>query len=99
MERTAFDQVVDAIAELGLKSFILLDRAEPEFKTFEFLLSKGIRPQFVALLRVCTGLIDYQLAEGGATRLWKFRPRLEFCRWLWCWRRSVLCSHLALGHG
>jgi N-glycosylase/DNA lyase len=68
---SSFELVVGALADLGFDSFVLLDKAEPEFKTFASLLSTGFRPGLVALLGVCTGLIDYQLAEGGATKLWK----------------------------
>jgi N-glycosylase/DNA lyase len=63
--------VVDALVDLGFESFILLDKAEPEYKVFMSLLSSGTKPEMVALLGVCTGLIDYQLAEGGATALWR----------------------------
>lgn len=53
-----------------MQSFILLDKAEPEFKTIDALQSKEVRPQLIALLGVGTGLIDYRLSAGGATRLW-----------------------------
>jgi len=71
LNRTAFTRVVEAITELGLQSFILLDKAEPEFETLDVLRSRGIRPQLIALVGISTGLIDYQLSVGGATKLWK----------------------------
>lgn len=72
----SFEQVVDAIGDLGFESFVLLDRAEPEFKAFASLLSKQVKPELAALLGVSTGLVDYQLGEGGATRLWQELERI-----------------------
>lgn len=68
---SSFEQIVDALADLGFDSFVLLDKAEPESKTFASLVSTGFKLELVALLGVSTGLIDYQLAEGGAAKLWE----------------------------
>jgi len=78
MNDTALDRVVDAIVDLGLNSFVLLDKAEPEFRTFTSLLSHEIQFPLVALLGVCVGLVDYRLGQGGASKLWNDVEAIAF---------------------
>jgi N-glycosylase/DNA lyase len=65
---------VDVIAELfcnmGLDKIARFDRLEPEFQALKALYERGIKPPYLSLISICTGVIDFNLGAGGAERLW-----------------------------
>lgn len=62
--------VADLFSELGFDGIVRFDMLEPEYHALKALYERGVRPEFLGLIAVCTGVIDFQLGRGGADKLW-----------------------------
>jgi N-glycosylase/DNA lyase len=63
------DQVSDAISSLEYDGIVAFDKEEPEYQTFTSLSSELGNEPYRALLGMCAGTADYQLA-GDAQLFW-----------------------------
>jgi N-glycosylase/DNA lyase len=71
MNESRVNQVCNAISELGKNGIIAFDRHEPEYQTFTTLSNQEIGTEpHRALLGICAGTADYQLA-GNAQTFWR----------------------------
>jgi N-glycosylase/DNA lyase len=62
-------RVAEAIATLAYDGIVAFDRSEPEFDVFDTLHDAFANLDQLALLAVCSGTADYQLA-GDAQQFW-----------------------------
>lgn len=62
--------VADAMAELGYDGIAAFDREEPEYDAFSTLHDQFDSESHLALLGICAGTADYQLA-GDAQQFWQ----------------------------
>ena len=63
--------IADLFSSLGFNRTVKFDMLEPEFHALKTLYRSGVKPKYLGLIAVCTGVIDFQLGFGGADRLWK----------------------------
>jgi len=42
---------------------------EPEYHALKTIYERGVRPEFLGLIAVCMGVVDFQLGRGGADKL------------------------------
>jgi N-glycosylase/DNA lyase len=63
------DAVAGAIAALGHDGITAFDREEPEYDPLQTIDDRADSDPHVALLGICAGVVDYQLA-GDAQRFW-----------------------------
>jgi N-glycosylase/DNA lyase len=62
--------IADLFCNLGLDKIARFDRLEPEYQALKILHERGIKPPYLSLISICTGVIDFKLGPGGAERLW-----------------------------
>ena len=63
--------ITDLFCSLGFNNIVKFDMLEPEFHALKTLHENGVKPKYLGLIAVCTGVIDFQLGFGGADRLWE----------------------------
>jgi len=63
--------IADLFSSLGFNRIVKFDMLEPEFHALKNLQKSGVRPSYLGLIAICTGVIDFQLGLGGADRLWE----------------------------
>ena len=67
--------VADEISSLGYEGIVAFDKEEPEYKTFSTLRDELGNEPYRALLGICAGTADYQLA-GDAQLFWNELERV-----------------------
>lgn len=70
MNRNRVSKVSKAIASLGYEGIVVFDKEEPEYQTFTTLSNEIGDEYHRALLGICAGTADYQLA-GDAQQFWE----------------------------
>jgi N-glycosylase/DNA lyase len=70
MNRNRVSEVSQAIASLGYEGIVAFDKEEPEYQTFITLSNQLGNEPHRALLGICAGTADYQLA-GDAQQFWE----------------------------
>jgi len=63
--------ITDLFSSLGFNRIVKFDMLEPEFHALKTLYRSGVKPEYLGLIAVCMGVIDFQLGFGGADRFWK----------------------------
>lgn len=69
------DEVANSISSLGYRGIILFDQEEPEYQTFTTFSNELGDEPYRALLGICAGTADYQLA-GDAQLFWNELERV-----------------------
>lgn len=68
--------IADLFCELGLDKIVKFDMLEPEYQALKAIRERGVKPEFLGLISICTGIIDFQLGHGGADNFWATLARV-----------------------
>ena len=68
--------ISDLFCDLGFDNIVKFDVLEPEFHTLKRLFESGVRCEYLGLVAVSAGSIDFQLGLGGAEKFWSLLNEL-----------------------
>jgi len=64
------ETIAELFCKLGFKNIVKFDVHEPEYIALKEIYDRGVKPEYLGLIAICTGVIDFQLGSGGAETLW-----------------------------
>jgi len=62
--------IADLFCNLGFDKIVQFDLLEPEYTGLKKIRSKNVEPEYLGLIALSAGTIDFQLGVGGAERFW-----------------------------
>jgi len=62
--------IADLFCKLGFDKIVQFDLLEPEYTALKKIHSKNVEPEYLGLIALSAGTIDFQLGAGGAERFW-----------------------------
>ncbi|MEM2914466.1 MAG: hypothetical protein QXH91_03570 [Candidatus Bathyarchaeia archaeon] len=63
--------VAELFVNLGFDRIIRFDCLEPEYAALKKIFKLNTQPEYLGLIALSAGVIDFQLGLGGAERFWK----------------------------
>ena len=62
--------IADLFCKLGFDKIVRFDLLEPEYVALKKIHGKNVEPEYLGLIALSAGAIDFQLGMGGAERFW-----------------------------
>jgi len=62
--------IADLSCKLGFDKIVQFDLLEPEYAALKKIHRKNVEPEYLGLIALSAGTIDFQLRAGGAERFW-----------------------------
>jgi len=62
--------IADLFCKLGFDKIVQFDLLEPEYDALKKIHRKNVEPEYLGLIALSAGAIDFQLGVGGAERFW-----------------------------